>query len=84
MNIANITPQTAPSLESLLDAMSRYGKPGVSMENRGWHCRCEMHVASEGTSFTVRSEFDHKTPLIAAQLCMERIVSTTKKFKELA
>jgi hypothetical protein len=39
-----------------------------------------MHVAAAGASFTVRSDFDLITPIIAAEQCAERIATMLRGF----
>lgn len=70
----------AQSLEELLDEMCKYGKPRLSRTDAAWVCTCEMHVASEGATFEVRSTFKEPTALIAAQVCMQRIKETLSKY----
>jgi hypothetical protein len=67
-------------LEDLLVKLCEFGKPRVGMYGSGWHCHIDMHVASVGTSFEVKSEFGHRTPLVAARLCANRVIETLKRF----
>jgi hypothetical protein len=67
-------------LEDLLVKLCEFGKPRVGMYGSGWHCHIDMHVASVGTSFEVKSEFGHGTPLVAARECANRVIETLKRF----
>ena len=69
------------SVEDLLVAMCKYGKPAVSRMDKGWWVRCEMHVAAEGTTFRIESDIVPSL-LTAAQQCMDRIVKTISQYKE--
>lgn len=62
------------SVEEILDNLCRFGRPRLNRMDDGWVCSCEMHVAAAGATFTVRSEFDHKTQLGAVRQCAERVV----------
>lgn len=83
--IASSIQQTAPEkleLEPLLNEMCKYGTPAVSRINTGWWVRCEMHVASEGTTFKIESDI-LPSLLTAAQQCMDRIQKTLAQYKEM-
>lgn len=54
------------------------GDCSVSFIKDGWHCRVEMNVNATGVQFKVASEFNHKTPGIAADTCIERMVTALK------
>lgn len=68
-----------PTLEDVLGALQRYGKPRMQMMDQGWMCAIDMHVSSVGASFTVRSEFDSASPLLAAKQCHERVLKTLRE-----
>lgn len=61
--------------DALLD-MCRYGQPKLSMMDSGWHCWIKMHVASQGATFEIKSEFGHKSPRAAVDECRARIRAT--------
>ena len=61
-------------LEHLLARLAGYGKPRISRLGSGWHCRVEMAVISEGTTFEIRSDFGLPTPRAAAVQCYERVL----------
>lgn len=63
-------------LDELLVSMCRYGQPKLSMLDGGWHCWIKMHVQTKGTSFEIKSEFGHNSPMAAAKECAERIATT--------
>lgn len=65
-------------LEELLTYMIRYGKPRVSYLDGGWYCKVEMNTNTAGTQFDVASDFSQPTPLHAARMCHERIVTALK------
>lgn len=67
------------SLDSLLLEMCRYGQPKLSMMDSGWHCWIKMHVASQGATFEIKSEFGHQSPRAAADECHARITATIKQ-----
>jgi hypothetical protein len=63
---------TTSALESRLLELARYGAPTLGVVE-GWHCSVKMNTNTTGTNFTVRSAFDCKTPIAAADQCMERV-----------
>lgn len=69
-----------PELSDILIEMCKYGKPRLSRRDDTWYCCCDMHVASQGVTFEVSSSFKEPTPLVAAQVCMQRIQETMKKY----
>lgn len=87
MNLQTKTNAAQPEGERIdqfkdLIELTKYGLPSLSaMEERGWHARIEMHVASEGASFTVRSDFKHRTPQEALNVLKSRIHETLSKYK---
>ncbi len=68
------------NLVQLLDALCYYGKPRLSPLVSGWYCVVEMHVASKGASFEIKSDFDHATPGDAARMCASRIAATLRSY----
>lgn len=67
------------TLEEHLQQMRYYGKPRVSLLNNGWYSTVEMNTNTTGTSFEVKSDFDHPTPTLAAKQCHERILNALKE-----
>lgn len=67
------------SLEEHLQQMRYYGKPRVSLMNGGWYSCIDMNTNTTGTSFEVKSDFDHPTPTLAAKQCHERILNALKE-----
>lgn len=63
----------AESLEDVLMELARHGRPRTSLLSNGWNTTIDMHIASIGSEFSVRSEFDLPTPLMAAKQCRERM-----------
>lgn len=58
-----------------LQWLRRFGKPRLSMANRGWHASIEMNTNATGTSFDVKSEFGHDDPTIALDQMIERMLA---------
>lgn len=69
--LRNLEPN--PSLEVLLKALSVYGRPSLSIVDKGWHCWVSMYVSSKGIEFKVSSEFNHPTPISATTECFTRL-----------
>lgn len=67
------------SLEEHLQQMRYYGKPRVSLMSNGWYSCIEMNTNTTGTTFEVKSDFDHATPTLAAKQCHERILNALKE-----
>lgn len=84
MNLLSIADQARKpelSLEDKLQEMRRLGKPRLSFMTDGWCATIDMHVAVSGTSCEVRSDFDHKTPSAAINLCTERVFEMLQRLK---
>jgi hypothetical protein len=64
--------------EALVD-LCRYGKPKLSMMDGGWYCWIQMHVAAQGATFEIKSEFGHASPSSAVHECRERILTTIEQ-----
>ncbi|MFJ3047031.1 hypothetical protein ACIPEN_14465 [Herbaspirillum chlorophenolicum] len=60
-------------LNDLLDETTRYGRIRLMRMKDGWYCVIEMNTNTTGTSFEVKSEFDHGTPIEAAHCCIQRM-----------
>lgn len=78
--LAVLTGYAALSLEEILVALCRVGKPRLSRLSDAWYCIVEMHVASVGAEFKVGSDFSCQTPIDAARQCAERVVTTLKQY----
>lgn len=74
----NATRIQASTLEEILVELLNYGHPRVSHLKGGWYCHVEMNTNTVGSKFDVASEFNHPTPLSAANECRERIHTTLK------
>ncbi len=59
------------SLEDVLAELERYGQPRLGVYRLGWHCDVELNIKSLGFSSKVSSEFGHKTPMAAAEQCLD-------------
>lgn len=79
-NLDAIAKSSVRGLEDVLLELCYYGTPSVHRMSNGWWCRCQMHVATAGTTFQIDSETNHATPLLAARECAERVVETLKKW----
>ena len=66
-------------MPTLIDLLP-YGKPSISYITRGWHCCVDVHVTAPGSRFNIQSDFDHKTPEEAIEVCYNRIQETIKAF----
>lgn len=69
-------------IQKELIKMLDYGKPSLSFVNKGWHCGIEMNTNSKGSTFNVRSEFDHDSPAEAIRVCKLRAKAAIKTIKE--
>ena len=67
------------TLEEHLQQMRYYGKPRVSLMSNGWYSCIEMNTNTTGTTFEIKSDFDHPTPTAAAKQCHERILNALKE-----
>lgn len=67
------------TLEEHLQQMRYYGKPRVSLMNNGWYSCIDMNTNTTGTTFEIKSDFDHATPTLAAKQCHERILNALKE-----
>lgn len=66
------------SLEEMLLALAKYGKPRISHDGSGWYCAIEMYVSSSGVDFKVASEFGCSSPMAAALQCASRLDKAIK------
>lgn len=63
----------AKTLEEMLMALAKHGKPRLSHDGGGWYCAVEMYVCASGVDFKVASEFSRPSPMAAAQQCAQRL-----------
>jgi len=63
----------ARSLEEMLEQLSRFGQPRVSLLSRGWHAHITMHTSAAGAQFEVQSDFGHRTPAAAVDQLRNRV-----------
>lgn len=76
-----LAPPPAPTLEQLLEALTHAGRPRVHQFDDGtWGCTVKMHVAAAGTTFEIRSDYTHASPLEAAKQCVDRVRATLAQF----
>jgi hypothetical protein len=77
--VSNATKIEDLTLEEHLQQMRYYGKPRVSLMSDGWYSCVDMNTNTTGTSFEVKSDFDHTTPTLAAKQCHERILNALRE-----
>lgn len=73
--------QVHEDLQEILTSLVKYGKPRLSYftsSGGGWTCTVEMNTNTVGSTFEVRSEFNHKDPIDAVKQCRERIETAIK------
>ena len=63
----------ARTLEEILLALAKYGKPRIAHDGDGWFCAVEMYVTAAGVNFKVASEFSRPSPIEAAKQCAQRL-----------
>lgn len=68
-------------LEELLNKMCAIGVPSLTKMKNGWWCRIKMHVSSAGVEFSVDSECNHQTPILAARECIDRAIAVIKQWE---
>lgn len=68
------------SLDDKLIALTKYGKPRVSMVD-GWSACIDMSVSANGVDFSIRSDFGCKTPSLAVDQLISRLKSTLGSLK---
>lgn len=54
--------------------MGQYGEPN----DRGWRCKVKMFVTAQGADFEVKTGFECRTPLSAAQECLELVTEVVE------
>jgi len=69
-------------LEDMLTGLLRFGCPRLSYLTDGWHANIKMHVSSEGATFEIRTEFNHKTPNDAVRVLIGLVRDTLKDLKK--
>ena len=63
------------TLEETMQQLESLGSVLMCGEKGEWWCKCSLYMTKAGAEYTVRSNFNHKTALEAAKLCLERITS---------
>ena len=74
--------QSGINLSAELMVLCKYGRPRISLTERGWHCNIEMNTNADGAVFNVHSEFDHASPDDALSVCKARAEAAVKKISE--
>lgn len=77
--VSNATKIEDLTLEEHLQQMRYYGKPRVSLMQSGWYSCTEMNTNTTGTTFEVKSDYDHTSPTTAAKQCHERIINALRE-----
>lgn len=57
-----------------LEWLLRFGQPRLSFITDGWHANIKMHVGAVGAEFTIKSDFNHQSPIAALDVCIERML----------
>ena len=70
------------NLEEILAELCKYGEPILHKLDDGWICRVDFFVTGAGVQFKVGSDYDHPTPLEAAQVCFDRVKEALNKLIE--
>lgn len=73
------------SLEETLAELTRYGRPSLGIysdDKNTWECGLKVRVTGTGVVFSVSSGFDNPTPLAAARLCHQRLISSLKELEK--
>lgn len=71
-------------LEQLLLNLSAFGRPRLFGMSGGWHCNVDMFVQATGATVQVNSDFNHPSPSIAAQACLDRVSAVVRDISKLA
>ena len=70
------------AVQKELVEMLDYGRPNLSFVSNGWNCNIKMNTNSKGSTFDIRSDFDHDSPAEAIRVCKLRIKAAIKTIKE--
>lgn len=71
--------KTPADLEGKLVWLTRFGKPRVCCNGKGFSAHIEMHVAQQGATFDIRSEFGMNTPTAAIDMLISRTLESLAK-----
>ena len=74
--------QSDINLRAELMDLCKYGRPRISLGERGWHCNIEMNTNADGAVFKVHSEFNHASPDDALVVCKARAEAAVKNISE--
>lgn len=66
-------PAHGDQLEATLIALTKYGRPRVSLLGDGWYACVELHSRAQGFEATAKSDFDHRTPTAATSQLLKRL-----------
>lgn len=74
---------SGPSLEELVDALSRYGRAHIMLhDNECWSCSAKLRTNMPGADFEVKSAFGkHRTLRGAVEECLSKAVEAVAKFE---
>jgi len=63
-----------------LQRLTNYGRPRLSKHSNGWHAGIEMFVTGKGIDFSVKTDFEQRSPTQAAN---HLLVLVEKALKDL-
>ena len=72
--------QSGATLDEKLIALTKYGKPRISVVD-GWSACIDMSVSANGVDFSIRSDFGCRTPSAAVDQLISRLKSTLGSLK---
>lgn len=68
------TERAPAGFEDKLVWLCRFGTPGISKHERGWHAQISMNTNTTGSEFKVRTGFDCQSPSVAVDSLIERML----------
>lgn len=74
---------SAVSLEELVVALSRYGRPHIMLhDDEYWSCSAKLRTNTPGATFDVKSAFNkHRDMRGAVEECLTKAVEAVAKFE---
>ena len=81
-SVASAPHRGLQDLNELLLQFQQRGLPQLHCFNDGtWTCLIKIHTAAPGTSFEIKSDYTHRSPLEAALQCQERMIEALSKLE---
>jgi len=69
--------KTPADLDGKLVWLKRFGQPNIFCHDDGtFSAKIQMHVAQQGASFNIRSDYHHDTPTQAVDQMISRMLET--------